>query len=124
MKTMTIKIKRDPAFVLKALKENNFMVIDDHNGRERQLEAAVIMESGDIVQFLDVKCQSFNGLYLNIKENKVHISRWSKAGVIFGYNFKEYNKEKEEAEKNFGLKMNKIDTIYWKDGRVENLLTA
>lgn len=56
MKTMTIKIKRDPAFVLKALKENNFMVIDDHNGRERQLEAAVIMESGDIVQFLDVKC--------------------------------------------------------------------
>ena len=100
--------------ILEVLKRDNFMVINNHNDEEEQIEAMIVLKDDRVAQYVLSRYQSLNELVIAPKDGRVRISTWSVAGTLIGDRFEEYNKS-------VSIDRFKIKTIYWKDGRVEEV---
>lgn len=99
--------------IMEILRKDNFMIIDDHDNRERHLDGVIVLNNGELAQFIYCMYQSLNALYIG-EDGKVHLGMWSIAGTLMGTKFKEYN------ESVLYDRM-KINQIYYEDGTVEKV---
>lgn len=107
--------------ILPVLRRDNFKIIDNHTGKDLQIEAAMIMEDGEIVQFLKQNrdnYQTLNRLYYDEIDDKVHVSTCAVADLVYGSNIRKYNET--ENKRIFGS-VNRIMKVFYKDGRVEQV---
>ena len=107
--------------ILPVLRRDNFVIIDNHTGKDLQIEAAMIMEDGEIVQFLKQNrdnYQTLNRLYYDEIDDKVHVSTCAVVDLVYGSTIRKYNET--ENKRIFGS-VNRIMKVFYKDGRVEQV---
>lgn len=87
-------------FVMRQYKEitdkliqDEYMVIDDHNGMERKLYGVALLSNGYPGALIDHWCYCVNQLYISKKDGRVHISPCSIGGNVYNQDIERYNEE-------------------------------
>lgn len=79
--------------LVKKVKEDNCMVIDNHDDSERKLYGVALLSNGTVGALIDSWCFCINELYLSNKDGRVHLSTYSVGGNVYHKDIEKYNEE-------------------------------